>query len=104
MSDYDRWVDFLQGCGLPHKVMSRDDVLLLPTEHIAYVTYSTKVEFDMLDAYFHEDGRLAGLERPNRQGSEPCTAWDPVVHEPSGLELCRNCKIGPRSWHEGGQP
>lgn len=99
-SDRDRFVAFLAGCGLPHKVLTRDDVLMLPTDDITYVTYATKVEFDMLDGYFAEDGKLAGLARPDRQSSKACGEWDPEIHEPSGLEVCRNCGSGRRSSHE----
>lgn len=95
MSDLERFVAFLSGCGLPHKVLSRDDVLMLPTDDIAYVTYATKVEFNMLDGYFKEDGSLAGLARPAGSTEPACSQWDPVTHEPSGLVTCRNC-----GWNE----
>jgi hypothetical protein len=96
MTDLDRFVAFLSACGLPHKVLARSDVLMLPTENIAYVTYATKVAFYMLDGYFKEDGSLAGLARPKPVPEAICGQWDPVTHEPSGLATCRNC-----GWSEG---
>lgn len=92
MTDQDRLIAFLEGIKIKHTVQRKDDVLLLPVEDIAYVNYATKVGgWGFVDAYFTEDGRLAGLAKAGPVEQAPVCPEFVNNHHPSGLECCVTC-------------